>query len=379
MKLFRLLCMLLLAACVWSCSRESVERVLVYDMDYAGSRYYRIPALLVAPDGSLLAFADRRGDDLRDLPNTISVVCRRSEDGGRTWSDLITVAAGDSTKGITYGDPAVVADRNTGRIICVFAGDRGLWDSDEDNRIGVYVSESKDNGLTWSSPRSITDQIYRSGWQGLFVASGNGTQLDNGRLMFAFAARTDTVPYGAMHNYACYSDDGGQTWQVSANAADTYGDEAKVIQLADGRVMMSVRNREKGFRKLSFSEDGGRTWDGAYLKPSLPDPACNGDVIRYPLTGDGSRSVLLHSIPDSQTVRENVSLYFSTDEGANWKRGLRLWDGYSAYSSLAVLPDGSLGVLLEAGKWDGSIEGEDGFRLYFVRIPKKDIEKMLAE
>ena len=55
-------------------------------MEEAGSKYYRIPALVKAKDGSLVAIADKRGDALGDLPNIITIVSKRSTDGGKTWN-----------------------------------------------------------------------------------------------------------------------------------------------------------------------------------------------------------------------------------------------------------------------------------------------------
>ena len=43
-------------------------------------------------------------------------------------------------------------------------------------------------------------------------------------------------------------------------------------------------------------------------------------------------------------------------------------DGYSAYSSLTVLSDGTIGALVEEGKWDSNLPGEDGFQLVFYRF-----------
>jgi Neuraminidase (sialidase) len=51
-----------------------------------GYTAYRIPALTVAPDGSLLAFAEGRRNSVGDS-GEIDIVCRRSGDGGATWAD----------------------------------------------------------------------------------------------------------------------------------------------------------------------------------------------------------------------------------------------------------------------------------------------------
>ena len=342
------------------------ERTLVFDMNYDGSKYYRIPALAVAADKSLIAVADKRGNSLQDLPNTISIVSRRSTDYGKTWSAPAVVAQGGNGK--TYGDPAVVLDKNSGHLLCIFVGDQGLWTATPSNRQGIYISKSEYNGISWSAPRAITDQIYKDHpeWYAAFAGSGNALQLKDGRLMFVLAVRPDNRSNGPLHNYVCYSDDGGDTWNVSG-VAETVGDEAKVVELENGDILMSIRNPNKGYRKFCKSVDRGETWGQSYIVSDLDDPACNGDIIRYSYTSDG-QSCLLHSLPASSTTRENVSVYLSYDEGRSWKVKKRLFEGYSAYSSLTVLPDGSIGALVEEGKWDSSLSGDDGFRLAFYRF-----------
>lgn len=342
------------------------ERTLVFDMNYDGSKYYRIPALTVAADKSLIAVVDKRGNSLQDLPNTISIVSRRSTDYGKTWSAPVVVAQGGNGK--TYGDPAVVLDKNSGHLLCIFVGDQGLWTAAPSNRQGIYISKSMDNGISWSAPRAITDQIYKehSDWYAAFAGSGNALQLRDGRLMFVLAVRPDSRSNGPLYNYVCYSDDGGDTWDVSG-VAETIGDEAKVVELENGDILMSIRNPNKGYRKFCKSTDRGETWGRSYMVSDLDDPACNGDIVRYSYSSDG-QSCLLHSLPASSTTRENVTVYLSYDEGQSWKVKRQLFEGYSAYSSLAVLPDGSIGALVEEGKWDSSLLGDDGFKLAFYRF-----------
>ena len=189
--------------------------------------------------------------------------------------------------------------------------------------------------------------------------------------MFVLAIRATSATGVPLHNYAIYSDDGGDNWTLSTNAATTVGDEAKVVELEDGDILMSIRNPSKGNRIFCKSTDRGQTWGKAYFETELKDPACNGDIIRYSYsTDEGSegKSRLLHSLPESTTTRENVTVYLSEDDGETWPIKKRLVDGYSAYSSLTVLPDGTIGALVEEGKWDSNLPGEDGFQLVFYRF-----------
>lgn len=365
-----LLLFLMCISASWTWASDAPERTVLFNMGDYDSQYWRIPALVTAADNSLVAVVDKRGSSLGDLPNTISIMSRRSTDNGKNWSEPVVVAQGGNGK--TYGDPAVVLDKKTGNLICMFVGDQGLWNATPYNRQGIYVSKSTDNGVSWSEPVAITDQVYanHSSWYAGFAGSGHGLCLKDGRLMFVLAIRA-TSATGVLHNYAIYSDDGGDNWTLSTNAATTAGDEAKVVELENGDILMSIRNPSKGNRIFCKSTDRGQTWGKAYFETELKDPACNGDIIRYSYsTDEGSegKSRLLHSLPESTTTRENVTIYLSEDDGETWPIKKRLVDGYSAYSSLTVLSDGTIGALVEEGKWDSNLPGEDGFQLVFYRF-----------
>lgn len=366
-----LLLFLMCISASWTWASDAPERTVLFNMGDYDSQYWRIPALVTAADNSLVAVVDKRGSSLGDLPNTISIMSRRSTDNGKNWSEPVVVAQGGNGK--TYGDPAVVLDKKTGNLICMFVGDQGLWNATPYNRQGIYVSKSTDNGVSWSEPVAITDQVYanHSSWYAGFAGSGHGLCLKDGRLMFVLAIRATSATRVPLHNYAIYSDDGGDNWTLSTNAATTAGDEAKVVELENGDILMSIRNPSKGNRIFCKSTDRGQTWGKAYFETELKDPACNGDIIRYSYsTDEGSegKSRLLHSLPESTTTRENVTIYLSEDDGETWPIKKRLVDGYSAYSSLTVLSDGTIGALVEEGKWDSNLPGEDGFQLVFYRF-----------
>ena len=366
-----LLLFLMCISASWTWASDAPERTVLFNMGDYDSQYWRIPALVTAADNSLVAVVDKRGSSLGDLPNTISIMSRRSTDNGKNWSEPVVVAQGGNGK--TYGDPAVVLDKKTGNLICMFVGDQGLWNATPYNRQGIYVSKSTDNGVSWSEPVAITDQVYanHSSWYAGFAGSGHGLCLKDGRLMFVLAIRATSATGVPLHNYAIYSDDGGDYWSLSTNAATTAGDEAKVGELENGDILMSIRNPSKGNRIFCKSTDRGQTWGKAYFETELKDPACNGDIIRYSYsTDEGSegKSRLLHSLPESTTTRENVTIYLSEDDGETWPIKKRLVDGYSAYSSLTVLSDGTIGALVEEGKWDSNLPGEDGFQLVFYRF-----------
>lgn len=341
---------------------DGVERSLVYRPGDYGSKFYRIPCIAVAKDGSIVTLADKRINHNGDLPADIDVVSRRSTDGGRTWSDYVTVARHDSVGGC--GDPAIVVDQKSGDILAIFSHGNGLWG---DSPAHISVSRSTDNGRTWGPMVDINDQILTTDPDGpqpikctaAFASSGRALQLADGRIMFALVTRRkDERPFKV---YAVYSDDGGHTWSVSKNPGSSNGDESKIVELADGTLIMSVRSRDGGLRNFSYSTDRGETWtepEGVY---DIRDPRCNGDIIRYT---HGGKDLLLHSLPGSPDSRDNVTIYISEDNGKTWHNKKTVVTTPSAYSSLAVLPDGSVGILTEESQND-----HYSYSLWFTRIP----------
>lgn len=330
-----------------------LKRKLLFAPGDAGSKNYRIPAIITAEDGSLVVATDRRKYNQSDLPEDIDVVIRRSEDGGITWSEPLTIAEGTGVrKG--FGDTGLVRTTEKNGLLCIFVGGEGIFNnSSPSNPTRTYVCKSTDNGKTWSEPRDITGQLYgtectvtdRQGWYASFCASGNGLLTRDGRIMFVAAVRENSA--NTLSNFVYYSDDNGETWNVSQRAK-LGGDESKVTELNDGTILMSIRRQGKGPRYYTKSTDGGITWGEVSEWAEMLEPNCNGDIIRYTSVSDGyEKNRLLHSIPNDAVSRRNVSVFVSYDEGQTWPVKKSICPTGSAYSSLTILPDGTIGAYVE--------------------------------
>jgi len=316
------------------------DSICLYRPGDYGSANWRIPALLCLDDGTLLAVNDKRKYNEGDLPEDIDIVCRRSTDMGRTWSEPQTIIEGEG-RGRGYGDPALVQCEN-GDVLCLFAGHNGYFQSSDANPICVYMMRSTDRGLTWSDTVNLTAVLWDSAspYRGSFVASGNGLRLKKGphagRILFAAALvrRSEWVS----DNFVIYSDDNGHSWHRS-QMAFLAGDEAKMIELNDGRLLLSVRR--SGARGYNISGDGGLNWNREPgLWEEMTTNACNGEMLRLDDT------TLLHSIPNSME-RRDVSIFFSNDEGVSWHNPKLITAGPSVYSSMTLLPDGTVGLYVE--------------------------------
>ncbi len=320
-----------------------------------GAPVYRIPALTMTKAGSVLASYDARPSG-NDLPSHIAVMLRRSTDGGRTFAPPITVRADTAPFG--FGDPSFVVDRVTGRIFLFYAAGvrqgffgahAGVGETDPEVLHADY-SYSDDDGRSWRH-RRITAQIKDSVWGGLFASSGEGIQLRHGphagRLIQQYAIRYKGANWAA----SAYSDDHGEHWRMG-QLVGPGSDENKVVELADGTVMLNIR--AKPMRRTALSHDGGATWSLPRDEPLLPDPGNNGSIIRVApdaATTDARAHWLLFSNTESTTARVNLTVKLSCDDGRTWPVRRTIEAGPSAYSTLTPLGNGRFGLLYEGGDY----------------------------
>ena len=357
------------------------NKVLVFPLESARN-YYRIPTLIQLTNGDLLAFADRRIGNVGDVPKApIETVYKKSTNNGKTWSGEVRISPATTEKTRSYGDGAYCVDRKTGNIICLVVGDQGFLYSTPNNPIRTRLIIGRNNGSTWDAPIDITDKIYganckdhdRKTWYGVFTTSGNGVQLRNGRIMFVLNVRKGTN-VSPLYNHVLYTDDGGATWNVSKGAPGISknpsrgGSEAKIVELNDGTLLMAIRPEGIYQRFLAKSTDNGETWGEMEPRSELSSSSSNGDIIYYTSTLNGwdkNRIItMFDSVPYTKaTPPGSPKLYYSYDEGKTWK-GRLIHSGNAGYSSLAILKDGSIGILAEiGGSWNGPI--------YFMRVNMK--------
>ena len=338
-----------------------LQRTLLWAPGENHSAHYRIPGIVRLNDGTLVASIDKRKNSEYDLPEDIDVEVKLSHDMGKTWSTPITVAKGSPQQG--FGDAAMATDGRT--IYMVMVSGSGLWHypSQAKKPLQMYYTSSSDGGKSWSTMREISDEVYGDRFRyGGFFGSGNGIITSKGRIMFVAAMRTGEEWGGTMDNVLVYSDDQGKPWHTSP-VARANGDESKVVELSDGTLLISSRNRAGGANARTFvrSTDSGMTWSEPQTWPELTGNACNAALARYAPIGSGKdQHLLLHTLPTSPT-RDHLRLFLSEDEGKTWRYSRELCGGEAVYSELVILPDGSIGVISEE-------DDRPGFDIYFTRV-----------
>jgi sialidase-1 len=329
-------------------AHAQLTEVTVYRENDRGYFIHRIPALFTTSKGTLLAFCEARTGSAADAAAT-DVVLKRSLDGGKTWSAAQVVA---HFPNYTVGNPAPVQDRKTGVIwLPLTANPAGVTETEICNSSPrgtrtVWMTHSDDDGVTWAPAQEITATTKKPDWTWYATGPGNGIQLENGRMVIPCDYRLAGTQ--EFYSHVIYSDDDGQTWKLGGSPGPQTN-ECAVVQLTDGSLLLNMRSYAgKHLRAISYSKDGGLTWSPVQLDPALIEPVCEGTLIRYTLAQNGGKNRLLFANP-ADTVRDKMTVRLSYDEGKTWPVSRLLYDGFSEYSSLTILPDHTIGLLYTRG------------------------------
>jgi sialidase-1 len=365
---------LALAAAFASRGEGAIERTTLFKAGEGGYSTYRIPALVTTPQRTVLAAAEARRDSGSDWGH-IDLIYRRSTDGGRTWepAQLLVAQADlpgdlranqavpkgkDRTSGFTIGNATWVTDAARGRTLFVFCVEY----------MRCFIMESTDGGATFSKPREITAafEAFRTrddyAWRVLATGPGHGAQLSSGRLVVPVWLSTADGS-NAHRPSVCgtiYSDDGGKTWQAGSIAAGRNDNvpnpsETAVVEVAPGKVMLSIRNESpRNRRAFVWGSDGATGWSKPEFDEALWEPVCMASILRLP---DGalafSNPASLDPLPNRPNAvnrqRHKLGIRVSRDQGRTWSQPLPLQPGPSAYSDIALAANGDLLCFYEHG------------------------------
>ena len=185
------------------------------------------------------------------------VVARRSEDGGKSWGKVITIADPGFQGGGT------IVDETTGEILTF------VEDHHPPSPWKLY--RSRDDGRSWQVEQPPLSGDSNGNVPSLHM-NEHGITLRHGvhagRLLRPsrwYAGKNDRSQWPEHYTNAIYSDDGGKSWKTSEPFPENGTGEAAVAELADGRIYYNSRvhwdqRPNNTRRREAWSDDGGETW-----------------------------------------------------------------------------------------------------------------------
>lgn len=332
-----------------SIGQAEIRQSTVFTAGPSGQTY-RIPAIITTKDGSILVFAEDRHSSWRDKSYT-DVIVKRSSDNGENWSGTRSITGAINDGSYAFMDPSPILDAETGKIFLFF----NRWKVNNSNAVNnrAFLSVSEDNGVTWSVPEDVSGQILAEGMFCGGFGPGHGIQIKTGKYKGRLIVITRQFDGSHSHGYAIYSDDHGQTWQVSSQVL---AGESQIAEAGEDKLYMNIRKGDT--RTGSVSTDGGKNWTPAMADASLPFVAggCEASVL-----GTGN-NVVFYCGPGSGPAinghddRYDLKLFRSTSGASMWTKSQVIFKLASGYSDMTVLKDGKLAIIFEAGPDKGFIK-----------------------
>lgn len=349
---------------------------------------YRIPSVLVLPSGRIVAFIEARQWHKDQAENDI--VARYSDDMGKTWSDLIVV---DQQGAASLNNICVIHIDERSEILVMYQcfppklSEGSSFATGE--QLKTLIVTSKDGGETWGTSRDISAQVTYPGTK--TMCSGPGIAIratdgpDKGRILVPFNANGN----GGWFNYVAFSDDLGDSWKITKGHSGYGANESQIVQTGPTEFLINARShrfpeantyetpagwnpwnftrvtRNRVNTRMTLAGDKD-TWAPTEVQLNLPDPTCQGSVLRLSGLGIGKKKeksrILLsnpasqYTVPDTRPYantppcRMNGTVKLSYDEGKTWTYAQRIYGNRFTeyqYSVLVDLGKGRVGCFFE--------------------------------
>lgn len=255
----------------------------------AGNEVFRIPSVVTAKDNSIIVFAEDRHNSWRDKSYT-DVVCKRSTNGGESWSAAINITGTLNSGEYAFMDPTPVVDTENGKIFIFFTRWNKLNADPKNNR--AFMSVSTDNGISWSTPTDMTDEIIAPDMFSSGFGPGHGIMISEG----------------------------------------------------------DQDNRRTG-RRVCTTTDLGKTWTEHPSSGHLVEPVCMASLISVPADDNVfGRDILLFSNPATTEGRHHMTIKASLDGGNTWLEANSLLldeEELWGYSCMSMIDNETVGILYE--------------------------------
>ena len=362
---------------------------------------YRIPAVGQTKDGDLVFVADYRYSHADIGAGTQLDLRFRKQYADGHWGEVKTLAAYIPQPFCAFGDPCIVCDRESNRVMVTSCcGNVGFPGGTYNNHQGWARWYSEDGGETWEStytdlaPQVVAwlDKRKNDQMQAFFIGSGKISQSSTvkvGKYYRLYCASNTRMQSGKC-NFVWYSDDFGETWNMLGDPdvkPINGGDEPKADEMPDGSVVVSSRDSGRIFNVYHYTNIA--TGEGYWGKQTTSSSnnkgcfgaSCNGEIMFVPVTRveDGAKTYLaLQSVPMSGS-RVNVGIYWkdlkdlsyyrtSTELAPNWT-AYQISETTSAYSTMCQMQDGHIAFFYEENGHN------DGYDMVYKKFDISKITK----
>ena len=394
-----------------------------------GINTYRIPALLKTDKGTLIAGADERRLQFSDWGD-IGMVVRRSQDGGETWGDRITISnlrdnpdAKDKTAPSPLNiDMVLVQDPTTKRIFSVYdmfpegkavfgmpakpekayerIGDKTYQILYKTGEKGYYTI--RENGEVYNSKNQKTDyHVVVNPKQRGYSDKGDlykGKDLI-GNVYFAQSTKNPFRVANTSYLWMSYSDDDGKTWSAPKDITPGIRqDWMKFLGTGPGTGIVLRTGTHKGrilvpayttnnishlggsqSSRLIYSDDHGVTWHAGEA-PNDNRPVGNSVIHSSNMNNSGAQNtestVLQLNNGDVKLFMRGLTgdlqVATSKDGGVTWEKTIKRYpevkDAYVQMSAIHTMHDGKEYIILSNAAGPGR-ERKDGL-VHLARVEK---------
>lgn len=377
------------------------------------SPYYRIPAMITAQDGTVVAAIDARFGGTQDSPNNLDTAIALSVDNGQHWSAsqlALSFADWENSASILKAsgalktensassiDPCLLQDRETGRIFMIVdafpygtgapSARKGSGYTQVDgqkylklckNGEDAYDYTVRENGAIYDSSGAKTAYSLNSRYE--ILENGDPLTVRQKELHYwynlSFGTETDTeVPMNIMYQdalfqplqtsylYLIYSDDNGRTWSEPVDLnAQVKPEDSYFMGICPGRGIQIEKGEYTG--RLVFAayylDPGGEQRFTTIYSDDHGKTWQAGEKVALTDEVQNISETQLVQFPDgglqslSRTTAGYVASAYSADGGHTW-HNLRL-------EKELPLTGGS-GCQVSAINYQGKIDGKDAVLL----------------
>ena len=257
-------------------------------------------------------------------------VILKSRDGGRKWGEPTPMGLPWPIDGFMSDGGTSVFRTRSGKVLFISHRNGPKYRAQGSHGLAA-ISESTDDGQTWSPARLLTDEPEEI----QYLMNQRLIQLDNGRLVLPTCARDPRIPIDKFGEGAhptvglCYlSDDDGCTWRRSRGQVQQMTDrgvqEPVVGEYAPNRLVMIYRSG-LGCHQASFSDDGGETWSAP--EDTTLTAACS-PLTMTKLTDGQLFLVYNHATPLFKECYypRNPLVYAASRDGRTWSEPVLIDD-----------------------------------------------------